>query len=286
MDSTLSTERYAASFLEFRRMSDQSERMKYWLKHKLEAFMENDKLTSVDECRILGVGSGVGAIDCFILENIRRKHDNIFVRVLEPNVVEMEHFKNHVRSNKLYDMVKFDWRLQDALKYLKNPPDKLFHIIHLFHVLYYFDESEIDDVIQRCYNQLENGGHLLIIQGSSSNTALCIRKAFCNELNLKGKLNSIPGEDLLYKINALGYAYDSNDIRASLDVSICLDLNSETGSLLWDFITSVQKFLESSPKILVCKMTETLKAMGFMYDGRTFIHVDSLGISIQKSLSS
>ncbi|XP_071944597.1 histamine N-methyltransferase-like [Antedon mediterranea] len=243
--SISSTESYASSFMEFRRMSDQNDKMKSWLKEKLDECIEEDSLKRKDECRILGVGSGVGEIDCFICENLQKKQKNICVRVLEPNAIEMNHFKANVCSNKCLDFVKFDWRQVDALDYFKETPDKRFHIIHLFHVLYYFKGNEMN-VIQQCFNQLEVGGRLLIIQASASSRLECIRNAFAKELcSLKGKFNRISGEDLLFRINRFGYKYHSDSIRSSLDVSQCLaDPKSESGSLLWDFITVLTSVLK------------------------------------------
>ncbi|XP_071944599.1 uncharacterized protein [Antedon mediterranea] len=285
--SIFCTDRYASSFLEFRRMSDQNDKMKSWLKEKLDEFVENDSLQSEDECRILGVGSGVGEMDYFMLENLQKKQKNIFVRVLEPNAIEMDRFKAKVCSNTNFDVVRFDWRQEDAIDYFKETPDKRFHIIHLLHVLYYFEENEIDDVIHQCFNQLEVGGRLLIIQGSASNRVVCIRNAFANELCLQGTLNTISGEHLLFKMNRLGYKYHSNNIRASLDVSQCLDLTSESGGLLWDFITSVQMFVERSSHNLILKIRNMLTTteQRAVYKDKTYIPVDSIGIKKRETMS-
>ncbi|XP_071944598.1 histamine N-methyltransferase-like [Antedon mediterranea] len=282
--SISSTENFASSFMEFRRMSDQNDKMKSWLKEKLDECIEGDSLTGKEECRILGVGSGVGEIDCFICENLQKKQKNIFVRVLEPNAVEMNHFNANVCSNKCLDVVKFYWRQVDALDYFKETRDKRFHIIHLFHVLYYFKGNEMN-VIQQCFNQLEVGGRLLIIQASASNGLLSIRKAFAKELcSLEDdKFNRVSGEDLLFIINRLRYKYHSDNIRSSLDVSQCLaDPKSKTGSLLWDFLTGVDKFVETSPN-LVLQIRNMLTLERPVIGDKTCIPMDSIGISIQKT---
>ncbi|XP_078686483.1 histamine N-methyltransferase-like isoform X1 [Branchiostoma floridae x Branchiostoma belcheri] len=187
--------------------------------------------------RVLGIGSGSGEMDSVMLKKLLQRHNSVYSRVVEPSEEMIGRYKSLVREDASLGAVKFDWRQQTAEEYFTTKEDTKFHLIHAIQVLYHVED--LHATLRNMWEQLADGGCMFIAMLSDkSNMGNLQRKltdTFVQGDRLKTSL--CHSSDVKQWLDAMAVSYVTSENEVNINVTECLKEDSETGSLLLDFLT-------------------------------------------------
>lgn len=253
-----------------------------------------EKIAPLDKNKpfnILGVGSGKGEMDLFIIEFIAAHlkandgpHGKLTIHSLavEPSSFLLEKFKASVVSlpSTLTDLaqVSFEWQQITFQEYVQTcaSQDKKtwpsFDFIHFVHSIYYMDAA---DTLQTCFEQQlgEKGAIFCLVQTEKSFFSK-MQKKFKGKLAFGSEDVNVYTEEDLAKIAVQnGWKYDVIRQEFAIDVSLCFGEPSEQGDLLFDFLTHQKNFRATADQELIRDVTD--------YFGE-FIVADETGTKLLK----
>ncbi|XP_078691738.1 histamine N-methyltransferase-like [Branchiostoma floridae x Branchiostoma belcheri] len=230
----LSAERYVASLTAYEAAMEVSPKNYY------RFFGSNVPDTILCEpgadVRVLGIGSGSGEIDSVIVKKLLQRHNSVYNRVVEPSGEMIERYKALVCEDRSLAAVKFDWRQQTAEEYSMTKDDTKFHLIHAIHVLYHVED--LHATLRNMWEQLADGGYMFVAMESEENGWAKLwhklTETFVQGDRLKTSLRH--SGDVKQCLDAMDISYVTSEYETSVNVTECLKEDSETGSLLLDFL--------------------------------------------------
>lgn len=202
--------------------------------------------------RVLGVGSGNGAIDLKILSAVAKrigssqtKRTAIHAVIIEPNETMIEEFKMSVspipEPLKTLADVSFEWHEMTFEKFTETfPKIENFDMIHFVGSLYYMDA---ETALNSCYQMLACDGAIFCTVGPE--------ESFFPKLSrkLNGKVDLGAIQKFYTEVDLVNIAEKNNWNYKELwrthyyvDITSCFDESSKEGSSLLDFLTHRQEF--------------------------------------------
>ncbi|XP_019643686.1 PREDICTED: histamine N-methyltransferase-like [Branchiostoma belcheri] len=261
----LSPERYVASFRTYRAAKEVN------LENYFQFYGSNvpDTIPCESGVRVLGIGSGSGEIDSVILKRLLQRHNNVYSRVVEPSEEMIGRYKSLVREDASLGAVEFDWRQQTAEEYFTTKEDTTFHLIHAIHVLYHVED--LHATLRNTWEQLADGGCLFIAMQSDKsgwgNMWKTMRETFIQDDPLNTRLRH--SGDVKQCLDAMAISYVTSEDESHINVTECLKEDSETGSLLLDFLTQTPD-VSNEPQIKSV-VQEHIRRNCSVIDGRTLL---------------
>ncbi|XP_019643199.1 PREDICTED: histamine N-methyltransferase-like [Branchiostoma belcheri] len=219
--------------------------------------------------RVLGIGSGSGEIDSVILKKLLQRHNSVYSRVVEPSEDMIGRYKSLVREDASLGAVKFDWRQQTVEEYFTTEEDTKFHLIHAIHVLYYVED--LHATLRNMWEQLADGGCLFVaMQSDKSGWGKLGHKL--SETFVQGDHLKTPfcrSGDVKQCLDAMAISYVTSEEESHINVTECLKEDSETGSLLLDFLTQTPD-VSNKPEIK-SEVLEHIRRNCSVIDGRALL---------------
>lgn len=228
-----------------------------------------EKISPLDKnepFNILGVGSGKGEMDLFIIQFIASQlkasgcgtKPAIHSWVVEPSSFLLEKFKTSAASlpDTLTDLahISFEWQQLTFQEYKKRcavqdkkPPS--FDLIHFIHSIYYMDAA---DTLRTCFEQQlgAEGAILCLVQTERSFFAK-IQRRFRGRLTFGSDMVVYTDKDLSKIAEENGWKYEVIRQEFSVDVSLCFGEPSEQGDRLFDFLTHQKDFRSTADQELM-----------------------------------
>lgn len=221
---------------------------------------------------ILGVGSADGQTDLVILgiitkylSSLNQGRPEVFSRVIEPNVHELEAYKASViniplSQRKLADL-SFDWvptTFQDYSNNCHQP--NCFNLVHFIHSLYYMDA---ESALLHCFDkELKRNGVIMCLVQTEDSYFAKMRKKYLGRLNFG--LTFYTTEEIASIAKKHLWKHDLRTSRFRVDITKCYDESSEEGSLLLDFLTHQQNFRLFAERDLLASMMAFLTDMSLV----------------------
>ncbi len=218
----LSHQRYDQTHELFEQSSNQQRLILKWLQ---DLILSN--YAGLDPLKILSVGCGSGILDNPLIESIATTSRRVEYTGIDPNAVACRRFQEAFDNQKL-PHVRLDLREQDIESLTSH--DR-FHIIHVVHSLYYFDDPE--HTLDRLLGLLAPGGMVAVVQAPAA------------ELNQLAKCfwthheeNDIWFSDCLADhLTRRHLAFSRQRIDGEVDVARCFEADCPRGEMMLDFIT-------------------------------------------------
>ncbi|XP_072015396.1 histamine N-methyltransferase-like [Amphiura filiformis] len=121
--------------------------------------------TERKQLRALGIGSGSGEVEYWMLTELKNTYPNILHTSVEPCAEEVTKHKQLAQTNKSkLPGVLFDWRQQTFRKYQqtsgKSEEEHEFHLITAIHSIYF--EPDLEKVLEYLYGCLAESGVLVV----------------------------------------------------------------------------------------------------------------------------
>ncbi|XP_019642590.1 PREDICTED: histamine N-methyltransferase-like [Branchiostoma belcheri] len=177
-----------------------------------------------------------GEIDSVIVKKLLQRHNSVYNRVVEPSGEMIERYKSLVREDTSLGAVKFDWRQQTVEEYFMTKDDTKFHLIHAIHVLYHVED--LHATLRNMWEQLADGGYMFVAMESEENGWAKLwhklTETFVQGDRLKTSLRH--SGDVKQCLDAMDISYVTSEYETSVNVTECVKEDSETGSLLLDFL--------------------------------------------------
>ncbi|XP_022101559.1 histamine N-methyltransferase-like isoform X2 [Acanthaster planci] len=232
-----------------------------------------------ESLRLLGVGSGEGAVEYQLLSHILTKHPSIHNTVVEPSQTQVDMYKDLIKAKAAeLDGVKYDWHLQTLGEYQHHSEmswDKTkFHFISALYCLYY--EPDLDGALAYLYSRLEPGGILLVGMETENCDMIKIEKQFQFAQDEVNPLFCTEHVCTFFKKHNIPYVIcNQPDDQRDFDITDCFDDTSDEGSLVLDFLSNVLHFRQSVPPAVLKEFRDYLKSLVTVRDGKVFLFYDS-----------
>ena len=218
----LSASRFDETHELFERSSSQQQLILDWL---TELILE--QYASIDPLKILSVGCGSGILDNPLIRSIATSSRRIEYTGLDPNAVACRRFKESF-DDREFPNVRLDLREQVVESIASGGR---FHIIHVVHSLYYFDDpAKTLDVLLKL---LAPGGRIVVVQAPEAELnqlANCFWKHHEND-------------DIWFSDRLDGHLsrhrlpFSRRRIDGDVDVARCFVADCPRGAMMLDFIT-------------------------------------------------
>ncbi|XP_012994564.1 histamine N-methyltransferase [Esox lucius] len=198
---------------------------------------------------ILGVGSGGGEIDAYILSIMKSKlpATPLSADIVEPSIELSDHFKALVRRTPSLQKIPFSWHTMTCEDYEKQVKEKgnmkRFDFIHMIQMLYYV--NDYPRTIQFFHSLLKDNSKLLIVHEAETSGWDTLWKTYRDELCTKTISDYKSAGDIKVHLDQLGLKYDEHLIPRTLDITACFTKGDDMGELLLDFMTEQDHFYQS-----------------------------------------
>lgn len=205
---------------------------------KLQVKVQDD-----EEFRALGIGSGSGEIDSKMMTKLLKRYPRINNCVVEPADGQVQRYQDRVQQ--LGDELKgvtYEWKKQTIDQFRKAREESgtttKYHFISAVHSLYYADD--VEDTQTWLYDQLEEGGMLLIITVSDDSGFWRLWNRFIHfEDSLMHFINSQHIRDTFTKANI---PFTNQKQPSRVEITDCFEAGNQDGQLKVDFLAHVVNF--------------------------------------------
>ncbi|XP_006821830.1 histamine N-methyltransferase-like [Saccoglossus kowalevskii] len=279
-------ERYMESFHEFLRLSDEHNVMVNWIEGSRGIPDVLRRLPKAGEAiKVLGVGSGSGEMDERILTQLLKNYSEICCRVVEPSFKQLSQYKTLIKSNHQLSEVKFEWRQQTSSEYMSTVGTEAikFDLVHLIQMLYYV--PDIESTIMDFYrHHLAANGVMIIIHVSGLGAWGQLWQKFGRQLPQNDHCNYATGKTIKDILDKNKLNYEKIELPSYFQIDDCFRETSNVGSLLVDFITEVEYFMETAPRDLKVNIMQELRSDKCSYKNNKKIYFknDLVAFVIQK----
>ncbi|XP_071479261.1 histamine N-methyltransferase-like [Diadema antillarum] len=232
---------YTKAFHVFANRSDKFEIQAKWEEKFLPGVVERlvELLPADSKVRMLGIGSGSGEMDSSMAAMFRARFKAVHNTVIEPTASQLDMYRKLIADGKeRFAGIDFDLH-QDTLddyrrKLNETDVHPKYHFISAIHSVYYVDD--LNDTIRYLHDCLEDGGMLLIVIISDTSGTWRFWKRFPRFQN---KNQYMCTQDLrdVFTANAMPFTVVSQ--TSHLDITSCVDPESEEGNLIVDFLSQV-----------------------------------------------
>lgn len=265
-----------------------------------------EKIAPIDKTKsfnILGVGSGKGEMDLFMMQFIaaqlnKNKTESrpvIQSVVVEPSSLLLEKFKESASCLplSLTDLadVSFEWRqitFQEfkhecaSVHNQKSHKSPTFDFIHFIHSIYYMDAV---DALQSCFEQQlgDKGSILCLVQTEESYFAK-VQKKFKGRLTFGSEDMVIYTKEDLAKIaEERGWTHDVIRQEFTIDVTPCFGEPSDQADLLLDWLTHQKNFRATADQELINEVMSFFRELLTTDEGgRKFLKGEMAAVVIEK----
>ncbi|KAI4875461.1 hypothetical protein NFI96_011984 [Prochilodus magdalenae] len=239
--------------------------------------------------KVLGVGSGGGEMDVYLISNLQAALPSIpiSVDVVEPSTDLTQSFKvpysfsvntdlyvrHSITNPRLWSMpvalvartsslqgVPFSWNIVTCAEYeqqVKTKEDTKFDLIHMIQMLYYVDDPAA--TLKFFHSILKDNGKLLIIHEAANSGFEVLWKTFKKELCTNTLSDYMSAGDIKVHLDALGLRYEELVASNTLDITECFTEGSRDGEMLLDFMTDRENFRTSFSDEVRSGMLELLR---------------------------
>jgi ubiquinone/menaquinone biosynthesis C-methylase UbiE len=182
---------------------------------------------STDPLKILSVGCGSGILDNPLIRSIAAASKRLEYTGVDPNAVACRRFQNGFDNQGLGNVRLNLWK-QDVESLTSS--DR-FHIIHVVHSLYYFDDpaKTLDGLLKL----LAPGGRLAVVQAPEAELNQ-LSKCFWSHHEENGIWFS---DCLADHLSRRRLAFSRQRIAGEVDVARCFVADCARGQMMRDFIT-------------------------------------------------
>jgi len=219
----LSDERYHVTHERFEAASNQRDLIIGWLSE----LAQTTALPSDRPTRILSVGCGAGVMDQKITDLFGQHARSLSLVGVDPNP------KHTVAFEKLFSGKGFEVEVHTGMFEGYNP-DIGFDLIYFVHCLYYFEHIETE--LRKAAGMLTPGGELVILQAPNEALNHLADRTWKKQFNRSAWYS----DDVLSVLEKLGLEVSSTRLDARVDVTECLQPDSDLGSDILDFIVQAE----------------------------------------------
>ncbi|XP_072044324.1 histamine N-methyltransferase-like isoform X2 [Amphiura filiformis] len=179
--------------------------------------------------KALGIGTG------------NAHFDEVHQCILEPNKDMINQHKANVSQNELKG-VTYEWREQRLEEFMTSQKeDEKYHFITAIHSLYHV--HNLDEALGFLYDKLEENGILLMVLGIDTGLFARVSSIIPSQYN---RVVSFSTRSLLDCFRTRGISCEVHNYPLpGIDLSGCLDNDSNDGSMLLDFLTHVKGFTKA-----------------------------------------
>ncbi|XP_077986501.1 histamine N-methyltransferase A-like [Glandiceps talaboti] len=223
----------------------------------------------VDIFRYLGVGSGSGEADINVLIELKKTYPKIRATIWEPSSGLIEDFKERVKDQPALDDIEFEWKTVSIEEQMKNGTNgERFHCILLVGVMAYLDEMA--PPMKYLYNLLSKSGTMFNVNSADSSVFDNLRLKF-PELLYRHK--SVHTSDIVTVFEEIGAEVTLEEVKAVVDITKCLQQDSDEGNDILDLITHTLNFRKTVPKETYDSVFQLLLSppMVEKRDGKVFV---------------
>jgi SAM-dependent methyltransferase len=218
----LSHERFDETHELFERSSDQQQLILEWLKDLISSHC-----ASIDPLKVLSVGCGSGILDNPLIRSIATNFKRIEYTGVDPNAVACRRFQDDFENQNLPNVRLQLW--QQDIESLTSSDS--FHIIHIVHSLYYFDNPA--NTLDSLLKLLAPGGVLAVVQAPEAELNQ-LAKCFWTHHQDNGIWFS---DRLAGHLSRRRLAFSKQRIDGEVDVAPCFVAECPRGEMMLDFIT-------------------------------------------------
>lgn len=254
--SPLSQHEYAEYFESFKKISNEWEQTLEWIQN---IYVKN--LPLMNNFSILSVGSGTGDFDFQFIQAIKPKVKTLEYTTLEPNEFFGQKIKDRIASYP-YDDVLFE---TSSIPFEGFDTKKRFDLVHFSHSLYYIPNRE--QAILRALGLIQANGRVLIIHQTPWGINQ-IQQKFLKQVK-GGEKEMFSSRELQEILDHNHITYSCDIIDSHLDVSDCLQPDSESGQNLLSFFLEC-KVHQLMPAIKQ-EIIDYIYNLSFEARGRRFI---------------
>ncbi|XP_077989335.1 histamine N-methyltransferase-like [Glandiceps talaboti] len=210
----------------------------------------------IEQFHYLGVGSGSGEADIKVLIQLKKRYPRIKATIMEPSPALISNFKENItKVGSALEGVEFEWKTMTFEEYMEGDDNnQCFHCIILIGVTAYFED--IEQAMKDLYKILVKNGTIVITNDSEKNVFDAIRKKFPTHLFGHKR---VPTDKVVAVFNEIGASVRVSDMEASIDITLCLQKDSEIGNLILDILTHVLNFRETAPEDLFRDVFQVLQ---------------------------
>ena len=218
----LSHKRFDETHELFERSSNQQQLILEWLRDLILSHY-----ASLDPLKILSVGCGSGILDNPLIRSIATTSKRVEYTGVDPNAVACRRFRDDFDNQELPN-VRLDLREQDIESLTSS--DR-FHIIHVVHSLYYFDDPA--NTLDGLLKLLAPGGRVAVVQAPEAELNQ-LAKCFWTHHEENGIWFS---DCLADHLSRRRLAFSRQRIDGEVDVARCFEADCPRGEMMLDFIT-------------------------------------------------
>ena len=219
----LSDERYHVTHERFEAASNQRDLIIDWLSELAQATI----LPSGRPTRILSVGCGAGVMDQKITDLFGLHAKRLSLVGVDPNP------KHTAAFEKLFSSEGLEVEVHTGM-FEDYTPDIGFDLIYFMHCLYYFEHIETE--LRKSAGMLLPGGALVILQAPNEALNHLADRTWKKQFNRSAWYS----DDVLSVLEKLGLEVSSTRLAAHVDVTECLQPDSELGVDILDFIVQAE----------------------------------------------
>ncbi|XP_077983107.1 histamine N-methyltransferase-like [Glandiceps talaboti] len=226
---------------------------------------------------------GLGEADIKLLIQLTKRYPKISATIIEPTPSMVTDFKeNIIKEGSALKDVEFEWKNMTFEEYMESEyNNQCFHCVLLVCVTAYFVDME--QTMKDLYKMLSKTGSLVIINNSEKGVFDAIRQQFPRLCSHFGRKNA-PTDKVVTVLNELGASVRVLNMEAVVDITPCLQKDSEIGNLILDIFTHVLNFRETAPEDLVESVLQFLqgpKLLSHRIDKNVYIHNNKDVIIVQ-----
>nr|XP_006818016.1 PREDICTED: histamine N-methyltransferase-like [Saccoglossus kowalevskii] len=209
-------------------------------KNDVMTIVKKLKLDGTKALHVLTVGCGNGQNEAPFIDNLLTNYPNITYTAVEPVADELTKFKQLVKNKgDQWHNVTFDFRAITIEEYMEMNERKEFGMIIAAHSAYHF--KDVECTILDLYNCLIKGGILFTRMDDGGWEKLSVKVGTYYTDPCHNFIGTHAIEDIInHRIPNVRYGSIRRELW--LDVTECLDEESQVGSYIIDFLTQIHNF--------------------------------------------
>ncbi|XP_033106312.1 uncharacterized protein LOC117108406 [Anneissia japonica] len=214
--------------------------------------------------KVLGIGSGTGAVEFSNILQLSKKFPLIVTTVLEPAQNHIDEYKKLVEKESITGLTHH-WRTQTLHQYRDDVGTSAkFDVIFAVNSLYYVDD--VEESLRYMYDILEVGGIMIVIVVAETSGVYKLWKNF-SKIYESVSFQKISTSEIMESLSNLNINYQLQRRRNDVDVTECFIEGSQEGQYMIDFLSHVTNLRESIPESLYSEFISFLKEISGPQDG-------------------
>ncbi|XP_077584479.1 histamine N-methyltransferase-like isoform X1 [Stigmatopora nigra] len=212
---------------------------------------------------VIGVGSGDGRMDLEMFSELRLKHPGVTVanEVVEPSSQQLHSYKMLVSQKSDLDYITFQWNKMTASEFEENwklkQTTKKADFIHMIQMLYYV--KNVQETVTFFRSLLDKNGKLLIILVSGESGWGKLWQTFRSQFCVSDISQCVTTEDVKNILDSEAVHYKNYVLPSEMDITECFTEGDESGELLLDFLTEVDRFSQTAKPQLKADVMKLLR---------------------------